>query len=104
MSIGLNVGERMIVLGILPKEGTYITLQLIRGLNEKLGLTAHDLQEFEITEEHDNIHWNEKGSLPIEYTFIPIEVDLIKKQLLKLDSEGTLHQEMISVYEKFMVI
>jgi len=102
MKIGLNIGERMNVLGVLPKESNFVTLRMINGLIERLGLTAQELQDFEVREADGMIYWNESGSIPIDYEFIQVEIDLIKKQLVELDSKNKLHASMLTIYEKFV--
>lgn len=102
MKIGLNVGERMIVLGLMPKEGSIVTLKMIRTLVEKLGLSAEQMKEFEVVEDGDMVRWNRKGQELIEFELVDAEVELIKKQLKKMDAENKLQQQMVPVYEKFV--
>ena len=106
MKVDLNVGERMMVLGMMPKEGSIVTLRLTRGLVEKLGLSAQEIQEFGVVEETvDNqnmVRWNAAGSTPKEIEFAEVESDLIRKELRKLDTGEKLTAGMIPIYEKFM--
>jgi len=102
MKFGLNVGERMITLTILPQEGNIITLKMIRDLKSKIGLSAQELKEFEVAQDGERVKWNQKGLVPRDFDFAEAEIDLIKKQLKKLDSDGKLHQDMLPVYEKFV--
>lgn len=104
MKACLNVGERMTVLAIMPKEGSFVTLRLIRGLVEKLGLSAQELQEYEVTEDTEQhiVRWNVAGSIPKEIEFADAETDIIKRELKRLDTGEKLTQSMIPIYEKFM--
>lgn len=102
MKTSLSVGERMVILSIMPKEGSFVTLKMIRALGDKLGLSAEELEKFKVTEEAGVVKWDAKA-YPVEFTFAEIEHDLIKKELKRMDSENKLNQGMISVYEKFVV-
>jgi len=102
MKIGLDVGERMIAIGVLPREGNIVTLKIIRDLKTRLGISAQEYQDFGIVQDEEKFSWNQKGMVQREFDFADVEVDLIKNCLKKLDSENKLHQDMVSVYEKFV--
>jgi hypothetical protein len=99
---GLTVGERLIVCTILPKESSFVTLRVVRNLISKLGLTAKEIEDFEISVVGEQTKWNGKGSIPVNFEFDQVELDMIKKQLRDLDEKGKLNIEMFSVYEKFV--
>ena len=61
MKVKLDVGERMVVISILPKEGNFLTLRVLRTLVSRIGLTAEEIKEFEVVQEGDRIVWNQKG-------------------------------------------
>ena len=97
----LNVGERLMVISVIPKEGDFVTIRMVRGLISKLGLSAEEIQDFEVKSEEGNVMWNAKGSVPLDFEFHYAETDLIKKSLRKLEEEKKLNQDTIGVYEKF---
>jgi hypothetical protein len=97
----LNVGERLIILQILPKEGNFATLRLIRELNGKVGFSADELIEFEVKQEGDKVSWNAKGIEEIPIDFKEKEIEIIEKELKKLDKESKLEFRHFSIFEKF---
>ena len=97
----LNVGERLILCSILPKEGSFVTLKVIRGLINKLGLSAQELKEYDVKEENGLARWNSKGLEYKDFDFEEVEYDMIKKQLKELDSQNKLTNETVSLFEKF---
>lgn len=101
MKTGLNVAERLTLMGILPKEGNFVTLRMIRTLADKVGISAKEMVDFEVKEADGRVQWNEKGTAPTELEFLDAEVDLIKKELKRLDSENKLNQNSVALYEKF---
>lgn len=98
----LNVFERLNLMPILPKEGSFLTLRLIRDLNAKLGLSAEEMTEFDIVQRDKQITWNEKGSVEKPIDFKEKELDLISEHLEKLDKEKKLEQKHFTLYEKFV--
>jgi len=97
----LNVGERLIILQLLPKEGNFTTLRLIRDLAAKVGLSADELVEFDLKQDGSQVKWNAEGSKekPFELKFK--EIELITKELQKLDKENKLGFNHFTLFEKF---
>jgi hypothetical protein len=101
MKTALNCGERLIVCSILPKEGNFITLRMIRTLIGRLGLTAEEITSFGIEEKDGQVRWNLNGNISVPFEFAQAEYDLIKEQLKKLNDTGKLTSDTFTVYEKF---
>jgi len=101
MDVGLNVGQRLVAISVLPKEGNFVTIRMIRTLISKLGLSAEEITSFEVAEVDGEVRWNDKGSVPKSVSFADAEIDLIKKSLKKLDEENKLNQDTFLIYEKF---
>lgn len=105
----LNVHDRIMALTLLPKEGNFFTIRLIRGLQAKLGCSDAELVEFGINQKNgvilpreDGKLWNEKGEEEREIEFGEREKDLITDALSKFDKEGKLTQDHFGIYTKFM--
>lgn len=101
----LNVGERIVALSVLPKEGNFVTLRLVRNLGEKLGLSAdeHEKYEIKINTETGIASWNKKGIEElVGLEFKNKEVEIIRTALEELDKEQKLKNEHFSLYEKFV--
>lgn len=98
----MNVGERLITISILPRNGSFITMKVVQGIIGKLSMTSADIISYDICESDGNVRWNEKGKEKKEFDLEPVELALIKKSLQELDSNGGLTQENLPVYELFM--
>ena len=101
LKVELNIGERMIVLSILPKEGSIVTVRLIRELISKLGASAQDFTEYGMEQKDGAITFNEKGTHPVPFELADSEMEIIRKSLKELDSNNKLIPDMISIWEKF---
>ena len=97
----LNILERFTLLGLLPKEGSFMTLKLIRDLSNKVGFSAEELTEYEITQTGESVHWNTKKDKGKSFNFKIKEIELVNEQLKSLDIDKKLTNQHFSIYEKF---
>lgn len=98
----LNVGERIVLMQLLPKEGNFATLRLLRDMNAKIGLSADELTEFEVVQEGINTKWNQKGLNLVPIDFKNKEIEIITKGLNALDKDNKLDLNQLTLFEKFV--
>ena len=97
----LNVFERLVLLPILPAEGDFLTLKIMRELKESLSMSQTDLDEFEIKQAGEQVTWNEKGNEEREIEIGEKATDIVVESLKALDKEKKLTERHFSLYEKF---
>lgn len=105
MKITLNVFERINLLSILPREGDFTTLKLIRKVREDLSFSEEEHKLFQFKNLPDGrVTWNAKaGEKHIREFEIGEVVTLqIKDALKKLNSQKKLKDEHFTLYEKFI--
>lgn len=100
--IGLNVAERINILSILPREGNFIDLGIIRELAQILNLSEDEIKEFEITVDGNNYRWNKKGDEEIVFEIGPRGFSLICELLEKLDKNNKLEMNHFTLFNKFI--
>jgi len=98
----LNILERFTILQILPKEGNFVTLNIVRDLQKSLAPSEEEFKEFEIKQVGEQTTWNEKGIVDKEIKIGEKSTDIIIEALEKLDKENKLTPQHMSVYEKFI--
>ena len=99
----LNVLERVLSLGILPKESNFVTLRIVSDLQKELSLTEKEIKDFEIEQvPNAGYKWNEKGKEEKEIKIGEKAADIIKETLLKLNEDKKLNQQFITLYDKFV--
>jgi len=113
----LNLMERFTVLQILPTEGNFATLNIVRKLQEALAPTEDEYTEFgikgpgeEFIEEdgtvtiipEDKTRWNTVGAEEREIEVGEKASDIVVEALNKLDKEKKLTPQHLTVYEKFV--
>lgn len=102
MKTELNVMERLTLLGLMPKEGSFVTLKLSREFVANIGFTEEEIKGFEINESDGKVQWNTKGQQGKEFEFGAKSTELISGVLKKLDSEKKLSPQHYTLYEKFV--
>lgn len=102
MKTVLKVMERLTVLQILPQEGNFVMLKVLRGLNDKVGFKDEEFKELSLVQEGNAVKWNIAADIGKEFDFGEKETDLIKDSLKKLDEQKKLEQRHFTLYEKFM--
>ncbi len=98
----LNVPERLVLMGLLPKEGNFITLKTIRDTMDLIGFKEEDLKLYEIKQNGEQTNWNKKGNEEKEFDLGEKATNLKIEALQKLDKENKLIQNQFSLFEKFI--
>lgn len=101
----LNVPERISTLNVISRynEGNYIMFKVLNQLKEKLGFNEEELKLFDVKEQNNLYHWNDKGqNEPVEIEITEKETSLIVDKLKELDSNNKLTIHEVPVYEKFI--
>jgi len=95
--------DRLILLNLLPKEGNFTDLKILRKLKEELSFSEkeHEALQFEFGE-NGSVRWNLEGDVPKEVEMGSRAKTIIEEILKKLDSEKKLKEEHLSLYEKFI--
>lgn len=98
----LNVLERLQLLQILPKEGNFVTLKIVKTLLNNISIGEKEFKEFDIKQTGEQLTWNEKGNEEREIEIGEKAMDIVADTLKKVDKEGKLNNNMLSLYEKFV--
>lgn len=101
----LNIKERIIILSLLPKEGSFLNLKLVREIKEDLSFSVEEHSLYKITMNSEGmITWIDPENYEKEYLFNEPITDLIKQSLIRLDKEEKLEEDKhLSLYEKFVM-
>jgi len=99
----LNVPERVALLQVLPAEGDFTTLKILRDLQAKLGFSEEDHKKFKIVRADDRVSWDPKeGAKEVKIELGDKAKEIIKDALLDLDKEKKLTPAQFTIYEKFV--
>ncbi|KKL71579.1 hypothetical protein LCGC14_2093500 [marine sediment metagenome] len=102
----LTVEERIVAIEILPKEGDFLTLKILRELREALGLNEQEKKKFgiKVVSQRNgtaDISWEVNGEAEVLLTEDKLE--LIRLPLRALEGQKILTEAHITLYEKFVI-
>ncbi len=98
----LKVYDRLILLNILPKEGDFTTLKIIRKLREDLSFSESEHATLNFKQDGGNVQWKQEGDIPKEISIGEKATDIIVEVLKKLDKEKKLQESHYRIYELFV--
>lgn len=101
----LNVHDRLILLTILPREGNFINLKIIRQVREALSFNETEIKDLNLREQEVNgqhvTAWDEKAIPEKDILFGEVVTQIIVKELKRLDETNKLTMDHVPLYEKF---
>ena len=103
----LNYSQRINLGNILPVRGNLVTMRISRDCRKKLELTQEDMvtaeMEAEPTEDGAALKWNADKEIPWDKELTDAELGCIKDSLVKASKEETLTDELLDLYDLFVV-
>jgi len=97
----LTILERLLLLNVLPPSGDLTTIRIVRKLRETLSFNEQELEEYQIRVGDDGqVKWR------VTEDAKAIELgakahDIAVKALEKLDAEGAITEQHLSLFDKF---
>lgn len=98
----LNVKQRLLLLNILPNEGNYDTLKIVRDQQDALSFTEEEYKGLQIKRDGDRYTWDEANDPLVDIPIGEVAVSIIRRALRLLDEEGLLKVEFLPLYEHFV--
>lgn len=98
----------MLLLNILPREGDFTTLKIVRKMRETLSFSEAEHKTLQPKNNEGKVEWRiiDDDGNPIpqekEVNLGEKATDIIVETLKKLDKEKKLKEEHYSLYEKFI--
>lgn len=100
----LTILERFQCLNLLPDVGNIAKMRMRQKLIEKIGLSAEELEEYEVRpgEKEGTVQWRTDLPQGKEIDLKGLEIATIAESLKKLDDEEKLTPSHLTLYEKFL--
>lgn len=100
----LSVKERLILANIvLPREGNFLTLELVQRLKTTLSLSEAEVAEFEAESTPEGLKWNDSKAHDVEISITDGAKTIIVEALKVLDNAKKLREDYLTLYKKFML-
>ena len=84
----LTLAHRLTALGLLPTEGSFVTLRIVRDAQHALSPSAEEIERFQIVQDGQQVRW--VGDTTADVVLSSAAVTLLKDALAKLDDAQTL--------------
>ena len=98
----LGIFERIILLNVLPKEGDFSTLKIVRNLRESLSFSEEEHKILQFKTENGRVLWKPEGDMQKDVPIGEKATDIIVECLKRLNKEKHLKEEHIPIYERFI--
>ncbi len=100
----LSAFERLCLLSILPKEGSFITLKILRNLQNSLSFDEEEIKAVNFREDpiRGTATLNTSVNIDKDVEIGERAMDLIVDGLKRLDKEGKLTIQLYDLYERFV--
>jgi len=95
----LSIKERIVITQLYPNQGNLISQTLVRDIDKKIRITQEEMKEidFNVREDGNSYVWNNEKAKEKEIEFTKSEIDLLKKEVEKLDKENKITQSMLDL-------
>lgn len=93
----LTVAHRFVALGLLPTEGSFVTLRTVRDAQAVLAPSADEVETFQITQDGEQVRW--VGDTLVDVPLTDAGAKLIFAKLKSLDESNALKMEHLSLYD-----
>jgi hypothetical protein len=99
----LDTKERLMLLAILPKEGDFTTLKIVRQMRDNLSFTEEEYKALKFVNlPNGQVQWQLSGDISREIPIGEKATDLIVSALKKLNEAKKLTEDHFGLYEKFV--
>jgi hypothetical protein len=99
----LNVMERLIAASLLPAEGSFLNLKLLRVTKESLSFDDSENKKLNFRQEGEQLLWDDAANiLDKDVNIGDIVTAMIVKVLKEMNDKEELKEEHVSLYEKFI--
>jgi|GEM_PF-1226631 hypothetical protein len=91
----LSVAERIILPGLLPEQGSMVKMLLAKHIREKIEFTSGEIGSLNLKGEEQedgstHFKWDPQKAIDVEFCFEKSEIDFLKEQVDRLDTEGNI--------------
>lgn len=100
MKANLTIADRFAILSVLPTEGNFATLKIVRKLREQLSLTEVEIKDYNVKQTGDQISW-QKSEKMTEMEFGEFAEEMIADSLKRLNDANKLQEKHFNIYGQF---
>ena len=96
----LSIKERIQINYLIPNKGNLIEMTLAKSIMDKTTITAEEVSDLNIRVEGDKTVWKDENEKPISVHFNEAELEILNKNIDKLDKEGKVTIDIMDLIKK----
>lgn len=105
-TVQLGVKDRLILIGLLPKEANFLEIKILQELKDDLAFDNSEMERLHVIQQNNGmIVWDQdaaKDCIKI-VTMSEVTASLVVKALVSMDKQSKLTSDHIGLYEMFVV-
>jgi hypothetical protein len=101
-NVALTMEERFALMNVIPSQGNFLEVKHLEQLRLSLLPSPQEVQDKNVVADGNNVTWNPAKDQPVSFEFSGFCVDLLCRELKKLDKEHKLERKFLSLYEKLV--
>lgn len=98
----LDIQERIGILSILPRNGSFLVAQTCKGLIDQLTFKDDEQEAVNLREEEGQLLWDKEKEEVREFEISNTATELIRKELIKRNESEEITVNLVPLYEKFV--
>jgi len=104
-TVQLGVKDRLVLLGLLPAEASFLEIKMIQGIKDDLVLSENEKVALGVIQHEKGVMWDQEAAKTCMkgITMSEATAALIAKTLTNMDKQGKLTVDHIGLYEMFVV-
>jgi hypothetical protein len=100
----LTIVERLIMPSILPKKGKIIEMIVVESIKNDTAFTAKEIEEYQLRDTVNGVLFNAHVDSDCEIEFTEAQRKVVVDSIRKLDEQGEITSDMLSLVNKFCAI
>lgn len=97
-----DVKERLVLMGLLPKESNFVTLKLTKNLMEELSFSEEEHRTLKFNQEGTQLKWDTTAKVVKDVHIGDMMMEIIVKELKEMDKSNKLTPDHFSLFEKLI--
>jgi hypothetical protein len=100
----LSIKERLILQGLLPQQGSMLTMTIVQEVQDKIKITSDEISKLNMKETKQGITWDAEKEIELELELNDSIKKVLKESAQKADKEEKVTTENLSLIQKLIAL
>ena len=97
MKLKLTMQDRLLFGSLYPQQSNILEQTIIRDIDKKVGIKQEEIKKYKIVQKESVFTWDKDTPKEFEIEFSQVEIDLLKKQVKRLDKKNEISQSNLGL-------